>query len=33
MNYFTCVDNDPYDAAVVMNDAGIDIEISREIDG
>ena len=27
MNFFTCEDNDPYDSAVKMNDAFIEIEI------
>ena len=32
MNYFTCEDNDPYDAAVKMNDAYLYIEISKKMD-
>lgn len=30
MNYFTCVDDDPYDSAVSMNDAWIKIIISKD---
>lgn len=29
LNYFSCEDNDEYDNAVKMNDAGIEIEIAR----
>ena len=32
LNYFTCEDNDPYDAAVKMNDAHIYIEISKKME-
>ena len=30
MNYFSCEDNDPYDKLTKMNDAYIEIEISKE---
>lgn len=30
MNYFSCEDNDPYDKRTKMNDAYIEIEISKE---